>query len=383
MRPLGNRLAGVIFTTAFASVALGSASAQLSSEQQSALRANCRSDFMSKCSGVKPGGKEALTCLQTNVASLSAGCKAVVSGTLPKAAPAAVVAPHSEAAPPPAAAPAAAVTAAPAPAAPAPAQVTTAPPPPPAAPQAAVAPAPPPAPAAPRKPAVAAPKPAVAVAPAPMQPTPAQQSAMRSACRSDFMSHCSGVAPGGREALACLQRNVRVLSPSCRNVVSATLAAPKPAAAVAVAPPPPAAVAPPPVAATPEQLSAVKFTCGRDFKRYCNGIPPGGPEALGCLQRNAPRLTPNCKTALADIADQMPPAPTAVAVPPPAVAPAAPPRPSAVNAVVMLRACKLDLLRHCRGIEPGGGRELACLAAHEHSLTVRCKMARGVTAPLR
>jgi hypothetical protein len=382
VRALGNRLAGAIFTAVFASVALGGAAAQLSSEQQSALRANCRGDFMSKCSGVKPGGKEALTCLQTNVSNLSAGCKAVVSSTLPKEAPKEVPA---AAAPPVAPPPAPArATAAPPPVAPAaPAPVTAAPPPPAAPAQATVVPAapaaPPPAPpkAATAKPPAKPARPAVTAAPAP--PTAEEQSAMRSACRSDFMSHCSGVAPGGKEALACLQKNVGALSPSCRTVVSATIAAPKPAPAVAVAAPPPAA--PPPVAATPEQLSAVKFTCSRDFKRYCNGIQPGGPEALGCLQRNAPRLTANCRTALADIADEMPPpVPAAIAAPPPA--PAAP-RPSAVNAVVMLRACRLDLLRHCRGIEPGGGRELACLAAHEGALTARCKVARGVTAPLR
>jgi hypothetical protein len=315
------------------------AAAQLSSAQQSALRSNCRSDFMSKCSGVKPGGQEALTCLQQNVASLSAACKTAVGATMP----------HSEAAP-----------AAPPPAAAAP--------PPPAPPKATVAKPP----AKPAKPAAAAPV-------APAAPTAAQQSAMRSACRSDFMSHCSGVSPGGKEALACLQRNVGALSPSCKKVVSSTMAA-RPAAAVApvAAPPPAGAVA---VGPTPEQMKALKFTCRADFGRHCKGIPPG-PEAFVCLQAHLPRLSPNCRTSVAAIADEMP-----AGAMPAAVAPAAPPpvvvaRPTPVDAVVMLRACKLDLLRHCRGVEPGGGRELACLAAHEARLSVRCKMARRVTAPL-
>ena len=39
-------------------VVAGPASAQPSAEQQSALRNNCRSDFMSNCSGVTPGGAE-------------------------------------------------------------------------------------------------------------------------------------------------------------------------------------------------------------------------------------------------------------------------------------------------------------------------------------
>jgi hypothetical protein len=67
-----------------AAMTVGTASAQVTAEQQSAIRANCRGDFMSKCSGVTPGGKEALQCLQTNVAVLSSGCKTAVSATLPK-----------------------------------------------------------------------------------------------------------------------------------------------------------------------------------------------------------------------------------------------------------------------------------------------------------
>ena len=64
--------------------AAGTAGAQVTAEQQNAIRANCRGDFISKCSGVTPGGKEALQCLQTNVAVLSSGCKTAVSATLPK-----------------------------------------------------------------------------------------------------------------------------------------------------------------------------------------------------------------------------------------------------------------------------------------------------------
>jgi len=67
-----------------AAVTAGTAAAQVTAEQQSAIRANCRGDFISKCSGVTPGGKEALQCLQNNVAVLSSGCKTAVSATLPK-----------------------------------------------------------------------------------------------------------------------------------------------------------------------------------------------------------------------------------------------------------------------------------------------------------
>jgi hypothetical protein len=34
--------------------------------------------------------------------------------------------------------------------------------------------------------------------------------------------------------------------------------------------------------------------------------------------------------------------------------------------------CKADVARLCRGVQPGGGRILDCLKAHENDLTVGC-----------
>ena len=44
------------------------------------------------------------------------------------------------------------------------------------------------------------------------QPTKAQESALRAACRNDYMAHCSKTKPSGPAALACLQRNAASLS---------------------------------------------------------------------------------------------------------------------------------------------------------------------------
>jgi hypothetical protein len=59
--------------TAAAILCLGSpALAQKPSEEQlSAIRSSCRSDFLSNCSGVPRGGKEALDCLRQHMAQLS------------------------------------------------------------------------------------------------------------------------------------------------------------------------------------------------------------------------------------------------------------------------------------------------------------------------
>lgn len=206
------------------------------------------------------------------------------------------------------------------------------------------------------------------------QVTSAQQSAIKSNCRSDFMSKCSGVTPGGKDALACLQKNIATLAPACKTAVSATL--PPPAPAAAAAPPPPAAAAapPPPPPAAPATSTAAKPTVP------VNSAPPPRAKVEAARRPAA--------AAVAAPAPAAPPAQTqpqsaAVTTAPPPAAPAAGPKAPIANAAVMLRACKLDLVRHCRGVQPGGGRELACLAAHEDNLTIRCKMARKVTSPLR
>jgi hypothetical protein len=278
--------------------------AQPTQEQQNALRSNCRSDFMSNCSSVRPGGVEALQCLQRNAAKLSPGCQNAVNALTPKSAP-------QQATAVPATAPIAAPTTAARPAAmpsvespAAPAQASAQPQ------QQAV-----------RATAVA---PAAAPAAAQRQPTSQQQAAIRQSCQGDFMSRCSGVQPGGADALRCLQRNSTQLSPNCRRAVAALGGAPAARPAPTLASAPPAGPAAAPVASpTPQQQNAIRFTCRRDFVVNCRGVTPGGPEAFACLQRHSARLSPDCRTSLAAFADGAPVADAA----PIAAAPAARPGP--------------------------------------------------------
>jgi hypothetical protein len=200
------------------------------SDQQSAIRSNCRSDIMANCSGVPRGGKEAMQCLKDNVAKLSSGCQQAVKAVMPA----------------PAAKPPAPVTAAPA----APATTASPPAPAPAAPVAATPPAPPPAaapaPAAAKRVApVASTPPAVPAQPAAVKPAPAAKSAanppasapppaaappavivvapvrifalVRTSCRAEYRAYCSDVDIGGGRVVACLQANAASLSPTCQS----------------------------------------------------------------------------------------------------------------------------------------------------------------------
>lgn len=263
----------------------------------------------------------------------------------------------------------------------------------------------------------------------PQQPTQTQTDAIRQSCRSDFRANCSSVQPGGKDALDCLKQNVAKLSPPCKTAVSAIMPAPPlaaPPAPAAAAPPPPAPVPPPTPAAdvtpppatlethpaanasppphhaaaapTQAQTTAIRQSCRADFTANCAGVTPGGADALKCLQSHVARLSPDCKAAVAATQPAHPPKPqatpaAAVAVPmpivpppPAAMAPPPPPPPTRVTPIdlaVMVRDCKLDLIRYCTGVQPGGGREVACLTAHTDGLTFRCRTALKVTAPLR
>ena len=56
------------------------------------------------------------------------------------------------------------------------------------------------------------------------QPTEEQVAAIKSACRSDYMSYCWSVPRGGAEALQCLKKNVASLSAPCQQAVKAVTA---------------------------------------------------------------------------------------------------------------------------------------------------------------
>jgi hypothetical protein len=337
-------------------LATGSANAQPTAEQQNALRNNCRSDFMSNCSGVTPGGAEALQCLQRNVAKLSAGCQGAVNALSPR---------------------------------PAPQQTTTAPP---AAPAAATPAAP-----APAKPAAAMPAAAPAAPPAAGAPTSEQQAALRQLCGADYMAKCSHVAPASHQALQCLQNHSADLSANCRGALAlfspgsgpqpAQAATPAPASAARpAAAQPPAAAAParPPAAAaagaarpTAQQQAAIRQSCQGDFMSKCSGVQPGGADALRCLQRNSAQLSPNCRGAVAAIGGGGTAAAAAPAAPA-AAAPAAMPTPEQQAAIK--RTCQRDFMMNCRGVQPGGPEAFACLQRNASRLSPDCRTSLAAVA---
>ncbi|MFZ0147719.1 MAG: hypothetical protein WAM72_05115 [Xanthobacteraceae bacterium] len=187
---------------------------------------------------------------------------------------------------------------------------------------------------------------------------------------------------------------------------------------------------------TQAQRDAVRAACRSDFMANCASVQPGGKEALECLLRNEPKLSPPCRSAVNAIAapasSPAAPAPTAAsppepsgasapaqssmpatAVPPstktpataparktpstmrtttvpaaptasasglasgPAAAPAVPPlgpiRPMPPRRALMILAqCRPDQQRLCAGVPAGGGKIFSCLAANAQQLSPIC-----------
>lgn len=246
-------------------------------------------------------------------------------------------------------------------------------------------------------------------------PTEAQKSAIRSACRSDFMAHCSSVTPGGVEAYQCLAKNMSSLSSGCQTAVRAvepaatpkTEAAPaksepaksepaksepaksepaKTEAAPAAEPKPAAAAAAPKAAPAKQpssaQVSAIKSACRADYPKVCAGVPPGGAPALECLEKNKAKVSAACAKAVNAASG----AGAAAAAPASGAAPAAAAASPTAPTVIVLRpllpreelfiarsACGADIRTLCAGVAPGGGRIIQCISNKAAALSPACK----------
>ncbi len=276
------RHVSALFVAAAVTMATSAFAQGPSEAQRAAVKAQCRSDYMTHCSSVTPGGKEALECLAQHMSSLSGGCQAAVKAVQ------AAVEPKEE-----------------------PKQETK---------EEAAKPEPKPeaAPAteAAKPTAEGAPK-AAATAPA-KKPSSAQIAAVKSNCRSDYMAHCSSVTPGGAAALQCLEKNEAKLSPSCRKAVAVASGGGEAASAAAGAAPatanaapeagaaPAAAPAAPPLVLRPmrpiEVLGVMRSACGADVRTLCAGVPAGGGRIISCLVEQAPSLSPACRDVLGQFA---------------------------------------------------------------------------------
>lgn len=195
-------------------------------------------------------------------------------------------------------------------------------------------------------------------------PTKAQQDAIRSNCRSDYMSNCSSVTPGGRAALECLMQNKAKVSAGCQGALNAISA---------------------PAAAKPEPKPEPKAAAPKAEPTPAATAAPAEPAP----KRAKPE--PKAKPAAKTVATPARPAPPVVPPPaaPAAVAPAAPPPPAVTHqpklgeAILIRRFCTTDFRVLCKGVPLGQGRAVQCLANNAAALSPGCRDMMMKTGELR
>lgn len=153
-------------------------------------------------------------------------------------------------------------------------------------------------------------------------------------------------------------------------------------------------------ALTSSQQQALKSACQSDYRANCASVPPGGSEALQCLQTNLAKLSPSCQQAVtaasgggaatAPAAAATTPAPAATPAAPAGATPAQPPaKPKAAatppppmppltprqEAMIVRQYCGADFARYCSTVRLGAGNGVACLRKNAARLSGGCKQA--------
>lgn len=219
------------------------------------------------------------------------------------------------------------------------------------------------------------------------QGTAAQRNAVRHYCRADLADKCPGVSAD--QTILCLEANLEEVSRTCKKAVLAILPgepASEPVADAAPPPPPratsrtapivstapprvnsqgqrvtrrgapaPAANEAPPELLPPNVATPRKAAAARGAAATPESLPPN-PSSPGSLRPESEQ------------ADTRPPKQAA----PDTMTPARRPRSTASRSDPLVQACWNELVRNCRGMRPGGGREFACLTRHSRSLSARC-----------
>jgi Cysteine rich repeat len=139
------------------------------------------------------------------------------------------------------------------------------------------------------------------------QSSDAKISAVKGACRGDYMNVCSGVPTGTQKSLQCLQEHSSQVSAGCQSALAAlaapaaTGASPAPAAASAPAtstPPSAPAAGSGPQMTPRAQMRLLRTDCSADFQKFCPNTPLGGGRAMACLKEHGSSLSALCRSAL-------------------------------------------------------------------------------------
>jgi hypothetical protein len=95
--------------------------------------------------------------------------------------------------------------------------------------------------------------------------------------------------------------------------------------------------------------------CGKDIERYCSKSNLGNGQLKGCLDRNAAKVSPGCKTAVTQIFAGL--------------------AKRAQARTAVMKICESDAFRLCQGVQRGDGNLLECAILARKAVSPACNQA--------
>lgn len=103
-----------------------------------------------------------------------------------------------------------------------------------------------------------------------------------------------------------------------------------------------------------DAVTTLANDCGADIEKLCKGLNLGNGRIADCLQQNAAKVSPTCKSTLAGVSASISK------------------REEAQTAYA--RICARDMVQHCPGVK-GDGYMLACLVKTYRVVGAKCNAA--------
>jgi hypothetical protein len=141
-------------------------------------------------------------------------------------------------------------------------------------------------------------------------------------CSEDAKRFCADVDPGQGRIVKCLQAHKAELSQKCRAFGKKVR----------------------------KKLRKGLSQCKGDVAQFCKEVKPGQGRIAQCLAQNKGSLSDACKGQIATTVKKV-----------------------KRHARGFRKACGADVKAHCKGVKPGKGRILACLAENKDAVSDGCK----------
>ena len=94
--------------------------------------------------------------------------------------------------------------------------------------------------------------------------------------------------------------------------------------------------------------AANERSCRGDIEKFCPDVKPGGGRMAECLRKHREELSPACRARGQEVREHV---------------------------QLAHEACREDISKYCKEIQPGKGRLLTCLKEHESGLSADCRAA--------